>query len=415
MSEIRILQIGPYPIQPRIHGGQRRVGALHDAYLRNGVKCQYVAITAPNAYKTNRGAGCIFVDRNTRKKIHANGWLQDLIVGEALESDSTVKAAFLRLWGRFEPNVVQLEQPFFWPGLQRLIEQGAIPRTQLIYSSQNVEWIMKERIYDQVLPPEEAKRVTNQVRSMESDLARNAELTLAVSQSDADVLTDMGARQVQIVKNGCDLRTPSTDAIDRWKRRLLVNGVTRYAAFVGSAHLPNATGFAEMVGAALDYIPPDARIVVCGGVTQILTDHPDYSPVDSNNRWRLALIRETLSDDDLAAILNLASVTCLPILEGGGSNLKTVEAVLLGKPIVATPFAFRSFEELANRPNVNLCHTPRAFQQVLQQLLLASKPIDYSLQPNDPVFRLTWPVLGDAMVEQVRESLSTTLTIKGAA
>jgi hypothetical protein len=49
----------------------------------------------------------------------------------------------------------------------------------------------------------------------------------------------------------------------------------------------------------------------------------------------------------------------LPITQGEGSNLKTAEALLSGKPIVATSHSFRGYEEFQYLPHITIADDPR--------------------------------------------------------
>jgi hypothetical protein len=56
----------------------------------------------------------------------------------------------------------------------------------------------------------------------------------------------------------------------------------------------------------------------------------------------------------------------LPIGYGGGSNVKTAEALAAGRPIVATGAAFRGFDEYRSLPSVTLADTPLAFEAAIR-------------------------------------------------
>src|SRR5262249_8907569 len=76
-----------------------------------------------------------------------------------------------------------------------------------------------------------------------------------------------------------------------------------------------------------------------------------------------------------------------------GSNIKTVEALLSGRPIIATSFAFRSYEEFKDVPRVTICSTKSDFQSALQKYLRAPRAESVMVEPQLAV--VTWPSLGD--------------------
>jgi len=59
----------------------------------------------------------------------------------------------------------------------------------------------------------------------------------------------------------------------------------------------------------------------------------------------------------------------LPITEGGGSNLKTAEAILANKKVVTTSHALRSFEWFKDFPNVWVADTKQKFQDSITKAI----------------------------------------------
>src|SRR5207245_3808081 len=176
----------------------------------------------------------------------------------------------------------------------------------------------------------------------------------------------------------------------------------RHAYFVGSYHLPNFDGFVRMAGPDLGYLPPDAETCVVGDVCHLLRD-PEvggFGPFPGANASRLQLLG-AVSDEDKAALLDLVNVILLPVTCGGGSNLKTVEALLARKPIVATRYAFRSYEEFQDLPHVQLADEPDEFKRSIVRCLTRCR--DEVQIPSDPEWedrlgQITWKKLGESFV-----------------
>ena len=62
-------------------------------------------------------------------------------------------------------------------------------------------------------------------------------------------------------------------------------------------------------------------------------------------------------------------VVALPIATGAGSNLKTAEALTLGKRVVATSIAMRGFENFLDAEGLMIADDPIAFRARLGQAL----------------------------------------------
>lgn len=397
---MRVLQLTSYPIQPRRHGGQRRAGAIADAYRRSGADCRRAELWAPELYPGAGRAGLLPAGRATRRALIDIDPRADLKLAGLLLGDRQARAALVNAWRRHRPEVVQFEQPFLWPAARALLEAGEVPPAYLVYSSQNVEADMKEWIYRQALPGADAAEASGRAREIEADLVARADLVVAVTDADAARFRDAGARRLAVVPNGSDPRTARPERLAHWREQMRRWGWARFAAFVSSSHWPNFAGLLDLVGPELQFLPPDAGLLAIGGVSFLIDAERSLRP--AVDLGRLRTVRDA-DDDDLAALLELAGVILLPINAGGGSNLKTVEALLTGRPIVATPFAFRAYEAHRGRPQVALADDRRAFRQAVQRSILSPPPPAGPL--DDELLALTWPRLGERFVAAVRAVL----------
>jgi hypothetical protein len=67
----------------------------------------------------------------------------------------------------------------------------------------------------------------------------------------------------------------------------------------------------------------------------------------------------------------------LPITSGGGSNLKTPEALISEKFIISTKFAFRGFDNFINDNGVFIASNSSEFKRTLN-LIMAKEPLTIS-------------------------------------
>ena len=119
-----------------------------------------------------------------------------------------------------------------------------------------------------------------------------------------------------------------------------------FALFVSSAHPPNAFGLIE-TAEATDLCLKGGSLLVAGEVSNLLFETPAFW----RNQHIFARTRlRHVSQPMLGALYAAANVVILPKTRGGGSNLKTAEALLSGRPTVATPKAFPGVRELPRAP-----------------------------------------------------------------
>lgn len=103
--------------------------------------------------------------------------------------------------------------------------------------------------------------------------------------------------------------------------------------FLGNfGYAPNAEAAERLIGR----IWPRIRAIAPSATLLIAGDKPDRIPSFAR---RPAGVEFTGFVDDLEALYRRTRLVCCPIVNGGGTRLKLIEAAAYGKPIVATPMA----------------------------------------------------------------------------
>ena len=246
----------------------------------------------------------------------------------------------------FGPDVVMLEQPFLWPIFHDYCSSSGV---FLVYSSHNVEARMKSAFYDREFDCPIAKTLTNYVEVVERNLVDAADLVVCVTEDDKLHWGPNVSEKIVIVPNASDRPNIDLEMTDKLAREISNKGIREYAFFVGSDHIPNAVGFMDCIGKNLSFLAPDEGIVVMGGVNHALTREGFFDGLYGQvNRLR-TISYEAPSDSTVDSALMGAKVVLLPIASGGGSNLKTAQAILSGKRILATEYAFRGYSDYRNR------------------------------------------------------------------
>ena len=97
-----------------------------------------------------------------------------------------------------------------------------------------------------------------------------------------------------------------------------------------------------------------------------------------------------LADEDLAAVKTLAHAYLLPIQHGGGSNIKTAEALYSGKYVIGSEAAFRGFQSFTQLPEVTVARSPTQFQQAMRSVLQRDSLNPVPVAPGDMRHTLRW-------------------------
>jgi hypothetical protein len=366
---MRILLLTTYPIVRPMHGGQIRAAQIKCVYEACGHDVSVISVREEEQYLGQVDPHCdvpfpksspwrLFQGRNVPL-------INDLLSGRFGAEDEAAFARVAELVPR-DTRILEAEQPWLWPVANRINDQLLAGRARLIYSSQNIEWELKEKILASYQVADR-EPVTEAIRVLETQCAKEAYGVLAVSIADAERLRVMGARRVLLAPNGVADRLPSNNDLELWRKRLPQGP---YGLYVASAHPPNVTGFFSMFDRSLAFLPPDRKLVIVGGVTQLIADAP------AHGRWRA--INESridgwgqVDDGALAVAKQEAHVFVLPVTTGGGSNLKTAEALRSGKHVLGTSVSFRGFESFLDLDNVHVADEPAEFRHLLRDLLNA--------------------------------------------
>lgn len=398
---MKILLIGHYPIGNPRHGGQLRARAIHDAYVSRGHKVKYCAI-APKSWYPDLKTDDIDVGDNFLKT-EADKLSPDLALAKSASSDRIVKKHLTTLIEFMAPDVIELEQPFTFLAIYTVLKNLKWAG-KLVYSSQNIEYKLRASMLENSASSSIVREtVVAAVKQIEAKLIKSSDLVTACTEADRVELISMGAKKVILARNGIHARTIIPANVREWERRYRDGGVKKILFFVGSEHAPNLQGFECLVGYRLGFIPKDVRIVVAGGVCKLinlaLLDQPQH--IAATFRLRADLLG-SVSDEDIASLLAIAHGVLLPITQGGGSNLKTAEAILSGKPIIATRMAFRGYEKYKNLSGVSFSDTTDKFHSAITKVVSNehSDPIKKEIKTRESV---TWEhVLGD-MVQEVEK------------
>jgi glycosyltransferase involved in cell wall biosynthesis len=399
-SKKKILIIGSYPIVLPQHGGQKRVHAIVTEYKKHFPNVKYVAVFSRWANPASARSD-IPVSHRTDTIIMDSNKVEDIITGEAIFKEERVKQRLAKLLQSYRPDIIQLEQVYPYLGLKPLLEELGLDPI-LIFDTHNLESTMKREMYEAAgLAPSITKQLVERLTEVEKELSRRAGLTVAVSPADLDAYRRYDAKHLVLARNGIYPSASSPAGVKAWQKWFAEKSITHSALYVASAHMPNWHSFLSVIGEGLGFLRPDNRILIAGGLSDFLTKRYKWPATPgSATFWCRAEGCGVLPEDRLGALIAASDVMILPIASGGGSNLKTAEALLSGKPIVATSYAFRAYEKFMDLPTVTIADTPPEFRTAVSNALAAPTP---GLSPGQraELAEVTWPHVLQDLVQEV--------------
>jgi hypothetical protein len=323
-------------------------------------------------------------------------YLHECYFPQVVAETEALRAEFFDRVASAQPEIVLLEHPWMWPLVKQIagVRSGNI---RVIYDSQNVEEDLKRRLLADagVMVPD---GILESALEVERDLVRSAWLTVVCTQADADAFSARGAPRVLVVKNGT-VRRGQVTLSGALPPPLLPK--QRFVFTIGSYYGPNVGGFFKYVASALWRLPSNTRVVVAGRMCEPISDLIHDSPLEKYTTDRLlslGMIDETV----LEALIANTSAILLPIDVGGGSNVKTAEALASGRPIIATPHAFRGFAEYEHLPRVTVSATPGAFESAILAALRASSRTRH--EDFEVPRELLWESTVEPLIELLRSA-----------
>ncbi len=404
----RILQVGTHSTLRPIHGGQRRSHHIGRVLEDAGHTLRGIAITGRQAHDVvndREGILDICEAANWQGNL-AGGLFGDYFSCVAIADDAELRKQFFHLAEAARADIVLLEHPWMWP-LVRLIPQVAAGDARVIYDSQNVEAHLKRRmLQDAKLEPSalsEAEALIPVVDALERDVVAHVDAVTVCTADDREVFDAWGAKRTVIAGNGSS-RRPAT-GLRRPFPALLPEGC-RYGFMVGSEHPPNMTGFENLVLPWIVSLRPGQRIVVAGGVGDWIRGRLAARGISEALEGRLVVLGR-VNDLALSALIENAACIVLPIEYGGGSNIKTAEALLSDRQIVASPVSMRGFDAYQNLPGVTVADGAAAFGAAVLSALMDGSPA-----PRTPasVAALTWDAMLAPLVALVGELMDRNST-----
>jgi glycosyltransferase involved in cell wall biosynthesis len=186
---------------------------------------------------------------------------------------------------------------------------------------------------------------------------RLAKQTYVCSQQDRAYLTNQGIAGVITIPNAVKLPKPQLPTAEP---TLLLLGAYHYYPNINAANF-----LLEEVFPHVRRQIPEARVIIAGKQPENIRSY----------RRGIPGVEFTGFVDDLEALYRRSRVVCCPILSGGGTRVKLVEAAAYGKPMVSTSIGaegleFQDGQEFLRRDD------PKAFADACVSLLQNDEQCD---------------------------------------
>lgn len=356
-----IVQLTYYSTRLPVSGGQKRIAALREGLTGFGYDVRLIEVFSwmpllhPDDLKFDP------IDDDWARRFPGE---YETRVADVLLSNKRFGDVVLSKVLENKPDILWLEQPFIWPFLRERVSDWSDIR--LVYSSHNVEWQVRHQLARAgSLGPFGPFRI----QEIECDLVRRADLVVNVSAPDQRWCEAAGARRAVLVPNAST--PPLVEDVASARRSLRAkHGLsedTMLLLFVSAYWEPNWLGLAQWCLPALGALASrhDVRLLLVGGVGGRAAEAalPD-------EQERMIVRTGEVEEAEKNAAYAAADAVLLPIIAGGGTNLKSAEALLSSLPIVASGYAMRGLERFSTREGICVADDPPSFAAALEALIL---------------------------------------------
>ena len=269
---------------------------------------------------------------------------------------------------RVRPDIVEVEgielaQYLFQAEQIRSGDQSPL----LVYDDHNAEYVLQQRAFEtdarqpgRWIPAAYSFIQWQRLRGYERRACETADRVVAVSETDAGVLRDLVPQlEPEVVPNGVDMALcteevpPLAEGMGPSEGDLVFTAKMDFRPNVDAVQW-----FAQEILPMILEEAPDTRFWVVGK-----DPHPRLAPLAKN-----PAIVMTGWVDDVRPFIAGAGVYVVPLRMGGGTRLKVLEAMAMGKAIVSTTVGSEGFEVTSGRELV-LGDTPAQFAAAVVGLL----------------------------------------------
>lgn len=358
----RVILLNDFPVSPVVSGGQSRLISVGRKFAESGRGVTILTLS-PDEKPRRTLLGERLEELNVpRSNLHR--WM-DKMLYHHLGVGADDVSAYLFGWLtpefsralRRESRLAEaaiLSHCYQIPHLRDLP-----PEIVTVHESFNVELDLKRQLYPQT---KKAGLLIAAVRRAEQRALLRSTLTSCVSAADIKLYReeyDVGSVAFVESPNGADCRrlTNMSSAERRRLRGRVGLGEEPIGLFLASGHPPNAEAARFILDTLAPHLPKTTFLIV-GQVCGWLVAHQCPANV---------VLLGTVSEEAKDFLLQVSDFALNPMFTGGGTNIKLIEYMAAGLPVVTTPLGARGFRPVADEAIV--VAEPNEFVEAIERLL----------------------------------------------
>jgi len=346
----KILAANFFPaFNPPMSGGELKVLKYYTELSRH-FHIDLVTFTYPTRSETIRHTDSFFEHRVAKPgkwaqlwgRVNAQGYNGELsgVVSELMaRGESQFRDTMLRYWD--DAEIVMYDFPFVFPHDPFPQDQSKVR----IYNSHNFEAALSSALVNGG-----GSELHDMVERSEEALCRASDLIIATSALEAQAFSlfyQIPQSRIEVMPLGFEPQDVTAEPKKDTEN-------DPFCFFIGSQHGPNLQAGREVVDLAVRM--PDIRFVIAGAVCDALGSAPDN-----------VVLMGRIDDDTKRQLFSDAAVFLNPMREGAGMNVKVVEALGAGLPVISTGTGARGFN--MGDEHLVLAETLGEFEAALRRFL----------------------------------------------
>ncbi len=282
-----------------------------------------------------------------------------------------------------EANIIQVEHPWIFSWIHRKIK-----KKPLVLVEHNFEYELQKKGYNK-LPKFLQNLIFKITKEIEYNAVTKANLIFVTSDVDKKNLEKSYniKNKIKIVENGVNTSFKLSLNKDELKKKFGFEN-KEIILFTGAGHPPNYEAIyliKEKIVSSLK----DVIFIIAGSV---------------HKKGRDRNIFYTGPIDEITPYFNMADIAINPMLSGSGTNLKMLEYLSFGLPVITTEVGARGFN-LKNNKDAIICKIEEFPENIKK--ILKNKSLYIKLKKNGRIFakKFDWQVIAKKAIKNYIELL----------
>jgi glycosyltransferase involved in cell wall biosynthesis len=341
----KILVVNDFPIFPIVHGGKVRIFNIYQN-ISSKFQIKYVCL-GENPKIQNKIISENFCEISVPKTFFYK--IVIFIANQVMRSSvDDFGALFFASSNRQLKKLLQKEidkcdivifsHPYMYPAAATYIRNQLV-----IYEALNVEYALKKSILREGL----LKNILlHRLKIVGQDLLNRCDLCFAMSEDDKQIFTrvyDVDMSKIHVAPNGVDVESYNEVYQNRSIKKEHIISVP-LILFLGSGHPPNVES-AKIIIRNIAPKLPNAYFLIAGSVCWMIRNE---------SRGKNVGLAYLITDEEKRELFRVTNVAINPMMSGSGTNLKMLDYMAAGLPVVSTTVGARGIN-LINGIHAVIC------------------------------------------------------------